>query len=475
MRKITLRKMLYGAMLVVAGNAAHAQGVINTIAGTGVAGSGGDGGPAAAAQFSNPYGVATDAAGNIYIADKSNSKVRVISATTGHIFTFAGSTYGLSGMGGPATLAQMKYPDGVFVNHAGDVIITDWYNDMTYYVDHTTGNIASRCGCGSQGCGGDGGPSWLAKMMTPAGSCEDLAGNTYIADKGSNRIRRVDALTGIVTTIANGTGTFGYSGDGGPAINANFSGPSAVFFDPTSPGLGHLYLSDGGNNVIRKIDLNTGRITTVAGTGVAGYSGNGSIATMAKLRNPGNLFIDNSGNMFVCDRGNHSIRKIVLSSGRISTIAGTGVAGFSGDGDVSTNARLKDPQGVWMTSTGYMFIADAGNQRIRVIAPKTGTGYGFIGGSSTIGAPKSDPISTVLTANEVRIFPNPSNGIFTVATGVDNANASVTVLNVVGEQVYGATLTSQQSDINLSNQPAGIYTVIVKSNVGTHNQKITIQ
>lgn len=461
-------------MLVVAGNAASAQGIINTIAGTGVAGFSGDGGPAISARFSGPYGVAVDGAGNIYVADKSNNRVRMISSATGNISTFAGSTYGLSGLGGPATLAKMKYPDGVFVNAAGDVVITDWYNDMTFNVDHSTGNIAALCGCGSQGCGGDGGPSWLAKMMTPAGSCQDLSGNTYVADKGCNKIRRVDAITGIVSTVA-GSGSFGYSGDGGLAIAAKFAGISSVFFDPTSPGAGHIYMSDAGNNVVRKVDLNTGIVTTVAGSGVAGYSGNGGIATNARLRNPGNMFIDNNSNIYLCDRGNHVIRKIQLTSGLITTIAGNGAAGFGGDGDVSTNARLNNPEGVWVSNTGHLFIADAGNQRIRVISPKGGGSTPATGPSTASGTPKGAAVSSVLNASEIRIFPNPSEGIFTVATGVDNANATVVVLNVTGQQVYSAAISSQYSEINMTNQPAGVYTVMVKSTTGVHSEKITIK
>jgi trimeric autotransporter adhesin len=472
MRTATLRKVFYAGFLAFACGAAttsSAQGIINTIAGTGIAGFSGDGGPAISAQFSSPFGVAVDASGNIYIADKSNHRVRKISAASGTISTFAGSDYGLAGLGGPAELALMRYPDGVYVNLLGDVLITDWYNDMTFAVDHATGIISSRCGNGHQGHGGDGGPGHHATMMTPSGSCEDNMGNTYIAD-GSNRIRRVDALTGIVTTIANGTGAYGYTGDGGPAIDARFARPTAVIFDPASPGLGHLYVSDGNNNVVRKIDLNTNIITTVAGTGVAGYSGNGYIATLAQLRNPGNLFIDSHRNLFICDRGNNTVRKLLLNRGVIFGVAGNTSMGFAGDGGHSLDAKLNDPEGVWVDAMDRIYIADAGNQRIRMIVPG-----GTYGGTEPTTPKPIGSLNSSIGADEILVFPNPSNGMFNIQLGENNTDATISVFNVVGELVYNSAITSTNAEINLSNRAPGIYTAIVKSAAGTKTQKLTIQ
>lgn len=309
----------------------------------------------------------------------------------------------------------------------------------------------------------------MATMMTPNGSCEDLAGNTYIAD-GSNRIRRVDAVTGIVTTIANGTGAYGYSGDGGLAISARFSRPSAVIFDPASPGLGHLYISDAGNNVVRMIDLNTNIITTVVGTGVAGNSGDGYIATYAQLRDPGSLFIDSHRNLFICDRGNNRIRKLLINRGAIFGVAGTGAAGFSGDGGNSMDATFSYPMGIWVDNSDRIYIADGGNQRIRMITP----GGGYSGPAPTTPKPITF-VNTNLGGDEVSLFPNPSNGIFSVQVGVDHADASISVFNIIGRMVYTGKLADANGQINLSNQAPGIYTAVVKSAAGTRTRKITIQ
>jgi len=472
MKKQTLRKFFSATMLLLAGaTLVNAQNVISTIAGTGISGFSGDGGPAVDARFANPYGVALDPSGNIYIADKSNNKVRMIDASSRNISTVAGSTYGLAGLGGPATLAKMKYPTGVFVNTSGNLVITDWFNDMAFYLDRTSGALRGHCGDGNQGCSGDGGHCLSARTMTPAGACQDLAGNTYLADYGCNKIRRIDGATGIITTIVNGTGSFGYTGDGGLGITAKLSRPTAVFVDPTSPGNGHLYISDAGNNVVRKLDMNTGIITTIAGTGVAGYSGNGGKAINAKLRNPGNLFIAADKSMYICDRGNHVIRKMNVERGIISTVVGNGTIGFSGDGEVPTFAQLNDPQGVWVDNSGRIYIADAGNQRIRMVAP-----LGDAGSATSPVTPKIESgVSNVLNAADVKVFPNPSNGVFTIATGTDYANSSVVISNVVGAQVYSTTLTDAKAEINLSSLPSGVYNVTLKSTTGTHTEKVTIK
>lgn len=452
----TLRNKLALAVLALAtAGVAHAQGTISTIAGTGIAGFSGDGGPATSARLSSPYGVAVDPSGKVYIADKNNSRVRLIDGS-GNISTFAGSGFGFSGLGGPATAAHMEYPDHVFVSPSGNVLITDFFNDMTFYVDYSTGNIYSRCGNGSQGGSGDGGPSNMAKMMLPNGACEDLAGNTYIADGGGNKIRKVNGATGIVTTFAGGP--FGYSGDGGPASAARFSTPSGVFFDPASPGLGYLYVADGGNHVVRKIDLNTNIITTVAGCGVAGNSGDGGLATSAKMNYPCGIAVSGKY-LYICDRTSNVVRMVNLVNGQIATFAGTGTMGYSGDAGLSVYAQLNQPSGIAVDAMGFVFIADAGNNVIRMVKPK------HLGPKGMAGS----------TADDVNVFPNPSNGVVTVEVGDNYTNAAVTVVNVIGQTVYTGVLADTENTIDIGRQPAGLYTIVLKSGAGTQTRKIMVQ
>ena len=447
MKRHALISLFSALLIVVAGVSAINAQIITTIAGNGVYGYGGDGGLAISAQFALPSGVAVDASGNVYIADRNNSRVRKITAATGIISTFAGTGVfgGALSLGGSALSCSLEYPYGVFASPTGDILITDFYRDMTFNVDHATGNIYSRLGCGEQGNDGDGGPSNMARMMLPRNACMDPAGNTYIAD--GNWIRKVAAASGIASTVA----TMPCDG---------------VFFDVTSAG--DLYVA--GNNMIKKIDLTTGAITTIAGTGVAGYTGNGGPAISATLSNPGNMFIDIHKNLYVCERGNNVVRQINLLTGGIASVAGTGSMGFSGDGGWAPYARLNDPEGVWVDNSGYIYIADAGNSRIRRIVPKSASG-----GSSA--SPKDMHGFEAATASNTStsIFPNPSNGIFTLTTTADQLYSPVKVFNILGQIVYATTVTDTKNVIDLSSQPSGIYTLMMRSDSDTYTQKITKQ
>lgn len=459
MRK--LHRMLFASALALAGSTASmAQGTISTIAGTGTSGASGDGGDALSATFASPSGVAVDASGNIFIADKNNNKIRKISPS-GTISSYAG--IGVPGWSaGPA----LHLPISAFIDASGELLFTGWFSDMGFYTDPSTGTTYARFGCGSQGSTGDGGPACLARTMTPVGSCEDNFGNTYIADYGSNRVRMVNAATGIISTIVNASGAHGYTGDGGLALDAKLQSLGAVFIDPSSPGAGHLYIADAGANVIRKVDLNTSIITTVAGTGVAGYSGNWDLATNAKLRNPGSIFIDAHKNLFFCDRGNNVVRKFNIERKVISTVAGNGTLGFSGDGDASVYGQLNNPMGVWVDNAGDMYIADAGNNRIRKVS---------VSGVSPI-TPKGNAGSISGASGEtVMVYPNPANGLFNISVGETYANTSVTVLNVLGQQVYNGTLAGQMAQVNLAGMPAGTYTLMLGSGSTQHIEKLTIQ
>ena len=356
-------------------------GVITTIAGIGTAGFSGDGGPATAAQLNLPYGLAFDSAENLFIADMNNNRIRRL-APDGTIRTIAGSgARGFAGDGGPATSAQLNSPYRVSVDDDGNLFIADMNNNRVRRVT-AAGTISTVGGNGTGGYGGDGGPATGAQLNTPYGVGVDAAGNVYVADYSNNRLRKVSP-TGTITTLA-GTGIAGFSGDGGPSTNAQIRLPADVAVD----GAGNVFFTDSTNYRVRRISA-AGVISTVAGRGTPGFSGDGGAAANAQFNPPAGLAIDANGNLFIADQFNHRIRKIT-PSGTISTFAGTGTAGFSGDDGPATGARLNSPFGVAVDSLGNVFIADSSNHRIRKVAPTgtitTAAGIGNAGFSGDGGA-----------------------------------------------------------------------------------------
>lgn len=338
---------------------AQSSGVITTIAGNGSSVYSGDGGPATAAGMNTPVEMFADPAGNVYIADQFNHRIRKVD-THGTITTVAGTgSQGFSGDGGPATAAQINTPIGVFVDVGGNVLISDVGNQRIRKID-THGVITTVAGNGGKGYGGDGGPATQASFFNPVRAVEDTAGNIYIADQSNHRVRKVDT-NGIVTTIA-GTGVMGFSGDGGPAASAMLNNPTAVALGPG----GNLYFADQFNHRIRRVDPG-GTITTIAGTGAAGFSGDGGAATSAELNYPGGLVVDSSNNVFLSDDVNNRVRE-VASSGVITTVAGNGSVGFSGDGGPATAAQLNATFGVALDGAGDLLLGDSMNNRIRKVA-----------------------------------------------------------------------------------------------------------
>ena len=333
---------------------------IFTFAGTGEGGAGGDGGPAAEAQLSSPYGLAVDGSGNLYVTDLSNNRIRRIDLE-GVITTIGGTgERGFSGDGGPATEAQFNFPTGLAVDGSGNLYVADTGNTRIRRID-AEGVITTIAGTGEGGAGGDGGPATEAQLAFPFGLAVDGSGNLYVADTNNHRIRRVDA-EGVITTIA-GTGERGFGGDGGPATEAQFSSPYGLAVD----GSGNLYVADLSNNRIRRIDLE-GVITTIGGTGEWGFGGDGGPATEAQFSFPNGLAVDGSGNLYVADTNNRRIRRID-AEGVITTIAGTGERGFGGDGGPATEAQFSFPNGLAVDGSGNLYVADQYNNRIRVIRP----------------------------------------------------------------------------------------------------------
>ncbi len=339
--------------------AAQSSAAISTVAGTGTGGyrASDDGAAATAAQLNAPAGVAADGSGNLYIADKDNNRIRKVDASTGNISTFAGGGSAL-GDGGAATAAQLDQPEAAALDGSGNLYIADTQEDRIRKVDASTGNISTVAGGGSSFFGiGDGGPATSAYVNEPVGVIADGSGNLYIAVSRGHRIRKVDTA-GVITTIA-GTGTGGFSGDGAAAASAQLNTPYGAALD----GSGNLYIVDGNNNRIRKVDT-AGVITTIAGGGSA--LGDGGPATSAQLNNPADAALDAAGNLYIADFGNHRIRKID-TAGVITTIAGTGAGGFSGDGGAPAEAQLNGPFGVALDGAGNLYIADRNNNRIRKV------------------------------------------------------------------------------------------------------------
>jgi sugar lactone lactonase YvrE len=341
-------------------------GKISTIAGNGIPGYTGNSGAATSAELSNPSGVAVDSSGNIYIADTDNDSVRKVTASSGVIAAFAGNgTYGYSGDNGPAVNAQLALPYGVFVDSSGNVEIADSGNSVIRKVTALTLVITTVAGNGSPGYSGDGAQAMSAALYDPAGVSADAVGNIYIADDFNGRIRKVTASTGVINTVA---GSTSYGGDGGPATRALFYYPGGMRVDAS----GNLYIADTINDAIRKVTASTGIITTIAGNGTCCYSGDGGPATSAQLYYPNDVALDSSGNIYIADTYNSLVRKVTVATGVITTVAGNGTFGYSGDGSAAISAALSYPSGIAVDSTGNIYIADTDNSVIRKVTAATG-------------------------------------------------------------------------------------------------------
>ena len=387
------------------------DGVISTVAGSGNFGYSGDGGPATTAQLASPVGVAADGSGNLLIADWANNRIRKVTAG-GIITTVAGNGgFGFLGDGGPATSALLNTPFGMALDSEGNLLIADSSNGRVRKVT-PAGVITTIAGNGAQGTSsGDGGPATSARMYYPGSVAVSADGSVYIADC-NNRIRKV-STDGIITTFASsswqlcilpyydyydltigglafdtqgnlfvaappsnliykvtpsgvisvvaGTGTFGFSGDGGPATAARLSQPLGIALDFSD----NLYIADSNNNRIRKVTPD-GVITTVVGVGTVGFDGDGGVATSAKLYYPTSVAVDTAGSLFIADGLNYRVRK-VASNGLITTVAGDGAYGSRGDGGPPTFAELGYPTTIAVNAAGNLFIADSTNHRIRKV------------------------------------------------------------------------------------------------------------
>jgi uncharacterized protein (TIGR03437 family) len=336
------------------------NGQITTIAGDGFLQAIGDGGPSSAAILDQPLAVALDRMGNLFLADYGEQRIRQIQAS-GRIVTLAGTgTPGGAGDGGPAATAQLRAPNGVAADPYGNIAIADTGNHRIRWVG-ASGRISTLVGGGSNGSGQGPLPPFQVQLRSPRGVCFDRFGTLFITDTGNHRVLRYGPNT-MVETVA-GTGVPGGGGDGGPARSAQLYEPSACALDSA----GNLFLADTLNHRIRKITPD-GAISTVAGTGEAGYSGDAGPAVAAQLSQPRGIAVNDNGEIFIADTGNHSIR-LVTADGMIHTIAGQGAPGYAGDGAAAASALLNAPSGLVLDGAGDLYIADTGNRRIRRLVP----------------------------------------------------------------------------------------------------------
>ncbi len=395
-------------------------GVITTVAGTTVAGFGGDNGTATNAQLNGPNGIVVDSAGNLFIADSGNSRVREVS--NGLIVTIAGSgTFGFSGDGGLATGAQLNKPLGVAVDALSDVFIADFYNDRVREV--SKGVISTIAGGGSSL--GDKGLAINAQLFLPGAAAVDSNGDVFIADSGNNRVRKVSNST--ITTLA-GAGAAGFAGDNGPAANAQLHSPAGVAVDPA----GNVYIADSGNNRVRKVS--NGVITTVAGNGTPGFSGDGGSAVNSQLSDPTGVAVDSNENLYIADYANNRIREV--SAGVITTVAGNGTPGLSGDNGPAINAQVSGPAGVAVDAAGNLYIADSLNGRIRVVS---GGVINTVAGSSGFALGDNGPATKSLLTAPQGVAVDAAGNLYIADTGDNRIRAiSGGIINTIAGDGNGS-------------------------------------
>ena len=359
MKKTTALSALALICLVIAFSSGLKAQAISTIAGTGGGGFSGDGGPGTAATLTRPYDVVVDRSGNIFISD-DNQYIRKL-APSGIITSIAGvGISGYSGDGGPATDAEINYSGGMAVDNSGNLYFTDYLNSRVRIIT-PAGIINTIAGTGTPGFSGDGGPATAAMLNGPESIAIDLADNIYIAEAGNSIVRKISP-SGIISTYA-GTGTsVGSTGDGGPATAALLAGPSGIAVDDT----GNVYIADLGNSKVRKISV-SGTITTIGGTGGHGFGGDGGPATSAIFSNPYDVAVDYLGNVYIADAGNSRVR-MINPTGIISTVAGSTSSGYSGDGGAATAAELFSDKGVSIDRCGNLYISDQENNCIRMVS-----------------------------------------------------------------------------------------------------------
>ncbi len=438
-------------------------GVISIVAGNGIKGFSGDGGQAVNALVAEPDDVVVDPAGDLLIADTSNRRVRKITPT-GIISTIVGNgAFRFGGDGGPATAAYLNAPISIALDSSGDIFFVDSESNRVRKIA-PSGIITTIAGNGVETFGGDNGQAVNASLDIrfpsegpfgiDAGIAVDSAGNVYVADTDNGRIRKI-STSGIISTFAGG-GAFGVLGDGGQATQAYLRVPAGIVFDPA----GNLYISDFGNNRIRKVST-TGIITTIAGNGTAGYSGDSGSATAAELNEPEGIAIDSAGNLYFADAGNNVVRK-VTPGGSITTVVGNGTAASSGDGGVAVDAASL-PDGVAVDRANNLYVIELASNKIRVVNSSgiintivnTAGSEGFAGDGGPAAAAVLDLPSgaAIDSSGNIYIADTGNNRIRLVQSASPTFNASPPALSFTG--VSGSVVPSAQI-IHITGSVAGL-------------------
>jgi sugar lactone lactonase YvrE len=353
--------MAYLSIWMAQGGSAMAEYVITTAVGTGEKGFAGDGGPAKAASLNGPFDIAFDSAGNLFFSDTFNHRIRRVDAQSGVITTIAGNgEAGYSGDGGPAVRASLNEPYGIAIDRAGNIFVADRLSRRIRRIDAANRTITTLAGTGEAAYSGDGGPAARAGLAEPNGLALDAdQRQLYIADVADHRVRRVDLSSGIIATFA-GTGAAEHGGDDGPAAEARIFGARAVKLGPD----GTVYILERQGSSLRAVDAATGIIATIAGTTGRGYSGDGGPALAAVFDAPKEMAIDHDGSLLIVDTENHALRRIDHGTGVVTTIAG-GRKGGGGDGGPAAEAGLDRPHGAVVGPDGAIYIGDTNNHRIR--------------------------------------------------------------------------------------------------------------
>ena len=426
------------------------NGRMTRYAGSGESGYSGDGGPALSARLRVPANLEFDNDGNLYIADRENHRVRKVDAN-GIITTVAGNgKAGYSGDGGPADQASLNLPSGLAVDSKGNLYIADRSNDRIRKVSKD-GVISTYAGDGTEGWSGDAGPATKARINKPFGITFDNKDNLYIADRGNNRVRKV-SNKGIITTIV-GDGGFFFMGDNGPAYRASIAHPTDVAADDN----GNLYIADRDNNRIRIMDAQ-GMIRTIAGTGQRDYNGDSELARETNLHLPFGVEMQKDGKLLIIDRSNYRIRRVDPKNGKVETIAGNGKKLFGGDGGPATGARVNFPHGMVVDENDNLIFSDKGHFRIRKITPKgvisTIAGDGVRGNvGNNVPALKANlygVASMIISPKKEIVFISPS-GFVSVIRKIDTKGYIHDIIDTGGEDYlksikserHGRSITSK--------------------------------